>query len=289
MSASPELYTTLADFVMTKKFLTDTRGQTWVTPVMKSTANMNLGADQQQPKYRALKQFIDANEPLTATPNPQLRSEPESIDLPHYSLQLAKAAEFLYHEVDDATVISCLPRTSKGIDNVDFQTAMKGHHTMIRYFKSMITADMSYFVLSEQWKAIDFQFVHHEGIRASAEEEAIRQDMRRITTYGIAILMADLYRYTIQQKASNVSPTPDPTQDGGPQEASVVPDDSVPDDSAGIAAVRENYKCFTCWGPTAKVIRTFGILPAAAGFERRRNAKKPKIKSFNGGSWTESD
>ncbi|KFZ23338.1 hypothetical protein V502_02179 [Pseudogymnoascus sp. VKM F-4520 (FW-2644)] len=251
--------------VMTKKVLADTHGQTWVTPVMKSTANMNLGAGQQQPEYRALKQFIDANEPLTATPKPQLRSEPESIDLPHYSLQLAKAAEFLYHEVDDATVISCLPRTSKGyigrshekiayinaieshvkkmssnvikrcqdltkmvvltrIDNVDFQTAMKGHHSIIRYFKSMITADMSYFVLSEQWKAIDFQFVHHEGIRASAEEEAIRQDMRRITTYGIAILMEDLYRYTIQQKASNVSPTPDPTQDGGLQEASVVPE-----------------------------------------------------------------
>ncbi|OBT70327.1 hypothetical protein VE03_00194 [Pseudogymnoascus sp. 23342-1-I1] len=67
---------------------------------------MNLGAHQQQPPYRAMKTFIDANESLTTTQKPQLRSEPESIDLPHYLLQVAKAAEFLYHKVNDATVIS---------------------------------------------------------------------------------------------------------------------------------------------------------------------------------------
>ena len=48
---------------------------------------------------------------------------------------------------------------------------------MIRYFKSTLTPDMTYCIPPEQWKAVDFRFICHEGIRASAEEDAVRRTL----------------------------------------------------------------------------------------------------------------
>lgn len=61
-----------------------------------------------------MKVHIDNNEALAIIQNPPTRTEPsDSIDIPLYSLQLAKACEFLYHEADSATVTICMPKFSK--------------------------------------------------------------------------------------------------------------------------------------------------------------------------------
>lgn len=62
----------------------------------------------------------------------------------------------------------------ENIDNKDFQIAMgQGMKKATRHFKSLVTPDISGYVLSDQWKAIDFKFVHHEGRRINATEEQI--------------------------------------------------------------------------------------------------------------------
>ncbi|KFY58306.1 hypothetical protein V496_06213 [Pseudogymnoascus sp. VKM F-4515 (FW-2607)] len=262
---------------------------------------MDLGAQQDQPVYRAMKTFIDANEPTTTIQNPQLRLDLQHLDLPHYSLQLAKAAEFLYHNVDGAAVISCLPKILKSylgrsnekivynsairahtkkmsanvikrchdvtkivvlatIDDAGFRAAIaKGHHSAVRFFKTLVTPDISYHVLSEQWKAVDFRFVHHEGVRASAEEETIRQDLRRI------------YHPATRRPSNPETSTGKRSKNEAAGRAN-----QTQDKAAGMTIIKENYKRYTSWGPTAKVARVFGKLPATPDFESRNNIVKPK-------------
>jgi hypothetical protein len=84
----------------------------------------------------------------------------------------------------------------------------------IRYFKTLVTNDISYYVFSDQWKAVSFDFIHHEGIRADAFEENIRQDMREIVFFGLAIMFYDFYRHCIQLEAGYGKPNY-PNEHGG--------------------------------------------------------------------------
>ncbi|KAL5350015.1 hypothetical protein ACLOAV_005051 [Pseudogymnoascus australis] len=261
---------------------------------------MNLEAQQDQPVYRVMKTFIDANEPTTTIQNPQLRLNLQHLDLQHYSLQLAKAAEFLYHNVDGAAVISCLPKILKSylgrsiekivynnairahtkrmsanvitrchdvtkivvlatIDDAGFRAAIaKSHHSAVRFFKTLVTPDISYHILSEQWKAVDFRFVHHDWVRASAEEETIRQDLRKN------------YHQRDDRAILNLA------QEKGAQDEAAGRANQTQDEAAGMTIIKENYKRYTSWGPTAKVARMFGKLPATPDFESRKNIVKPK-------------
>ncbi|KFZ17438.1 hypothetical protein V501_01712 [Pseudogymnoascus sp. VKM F-4519 (FW-2642)] len=288
-------------------------GKTWHFPIIKPT-DLRTGAE---PHYQPMSLYIEANDTPTIVQNPSMRVEPsESLEVPNHCFQLAKAAEFLYHEVDPATIMTCIPKCAKRyvgrshekmayvnvieahvkrmstnvikrginiarmlvfhhVETYNFRSMMgQGGHAGIRYFKALITPDIALYVLAEQFKVVDPAFVFNEGKRANALEEKVRSDCRKIVFYGIALLLFDSYRYLIQKEAGD-----------GNGAAKVF------NEAAGIEYVRENYKQYTCWGPTKKVSREFGALPASPKFVIRKNIRKPKVSRTlgNGNTWTDSD
>lgn len=88
--------------------------------------------------------------------------------------------------------------------------------------------------------------------------------------------MYDLYRHTIQKKAAS----------GDRDET-----ETAMDESAGIEIVRQNYKQYTSWGPTEKIVRSFESLPSSPRFGDRKNTRKPKalgsLKAAE--AWTDSE
>lgn len=92
--------------------------------------------------------------------------------------------------------------------------------------------------------------------------------------YGSALLMAYLYRFTIQQRDDRA--ILNLAQEKGAQDEAAGRANQTQDEAAGMTIIKENYKRYTSWGPTAKVARMFGKLPATPDFESRKNIVKPK-------------
>lgn len=151
------------------------------------------------------------------------------------------------------------------ITTPEFAKAMRGDFkAAIRYFKTLVTNDISYHVFSDQWKAVSFDFIHHEGIRADGLEENIRQDMRKIVFYCLAIMFYGFYRHCIQLEAGYGKP-------------------NYPNEHGGFESVKVNYRCYTSWGRTKTITRSRFSLPAAPNFTKRKQVRQAKAANTRPG------
>ncbi|KFX95504.1 hypothetical protein V490_03818 [Pseudogymnoascus sp. VKM F-3557] len=101
-----------------------------------------------------------------------------------------------------------------------------------------------FYLYSSQFDAVCFHFIFHEGVRQIAEEEVLRNDLRKLLTYYTAQIVYDYLRYCIKAEEGKEK---NPIEKGG----------------AGRAAVRANYLRTPYHGPAKNVFKSLRSLPAS--------------------------
>lgn len=301
------------DFKKTKAYLKSTlEANEWNYPNLRSTANRQLvsltivknsgafsdishqGANNPLPAFIPMSTYIANNSTAPVTGQAARQTEETNgplFQLPIISLQLAKAAEFFFHNEDcDAKHIqACIPKdinkfegygydtkyfenaisvhfrklssdivakalplakmiVLEGIDTPEFQAAMRGSEKdHLHWFRDQVTNDHVYEIWSAQWKAVSFDFVHHEAIRPIKAEETLRKDLRKLTKYSAACLLFLWYQHGI--KLCNSMNAPD-----------------VPDQKAARDTVLARYKIMSGWSRFEGIVFSLERLPAAPNF-----------------------
>jgi hypothetical protein len=145
----------------------------------------------------------------------------------------------------------------ENINTEEFQAAMRdaNEKTRVYYFRDLVTNDYVYYLYSDQWKAISFDFVHHEGVQPIPVEERLRDDPQGFTKLATGIMLYDFYRYYIQVEAGRLT---------------------EPDVEAGWDYVVVNYRAMPGWGPLGRIIKTLDCLPATPNFTKKKQDHKAR-------------
>lgn len=154
------------------------------------------------------------------------------------------------------TVFKALPFAKmlvlEKINDTDFQAAMRGtDQEALYWFRNQIINDHTYYLFSKQWKAISYDFIHHEGVRHDAAEEVLRRKLNRFTKLCAAQLLHNWYRFGIQLSASP----------GKPDE---------PNEAGARAYVFANYIAVVGLSAFSNMIFRLGGLPAARKFTTKK-------------------
>lgn len=130
-----------------------------------------------------------------------------------------------------------------------FKAAMRAQHEddRILFWGRLITPAMHYFLHKEQFKAISFDYIFHDGTRPDPAEERLRQNLRLHTRFVSATLLYSTYVHRIQM--SSVTPN--------------VNRDEVPGSNDAVVV---NYKASVGRGPLTLIPKRLGNLPAAREF-----------------------
>ncbi|RFU31081.1 hypothetical protein B7463_g5251, partial [Scytalidium lignicola] len=139
------------------------------------------------------------------------------------------------------------------INTANFRNVMRdtNEKSRIYYLRDLLTNDHVYYLYSDQWESVSFDFVHHEGLRPIPSEESLRSDLRKFTKLSSAMMLYDIYRHTIQLKAGR----------GTANEPNV---------KAGWDFVVVNYKAMPGWGPLGRIVKTLDHLPASPNFTKKK-------------------
>ncbi|OBT88389.1 hypothetical protein VE02_02295 [Pseudogymnoascus sp. 03VT05] len=228
-------------------------------------------------------------------PKPQKNGLRASTDLPASCFKLAKATELIYHTMPDHEIRDCLPKHAKTsgylyrlfgkkicdhVSAVSRTTLDRGFQlacTIVaeamekeEFYELMNQSDEAqravvinglvkpmhvWYLFRDQFRAVSFPFIFHDGVRTDPVEESLRMDLRRLLRYTTAVMVYDYLRFCISAEEGKEN-TP------------------IPHIGAGKSIVRANYHDVPNHGYVRAIVRSLRRLPASPDFEdvRRRQS-----------------
>ncbi|OBT97749.1 hypothetical protein VE01_04970 [Pseudogymnoascus verrucosus] len=105
-----------------------------------------------------------------------------------------------------------------------------------------------HFMFSDQFKAVSYNFVFHNAVRANLQEEELRIDLRKYLRFTTCHIIYDFLRFVISVKEGDDK-------------------DFIDKNGIGRMFVRNNYYIMPGGGPAGEVSKNLKRLPAADGFD----------------------
>jgi hypothetical protein len=221
-------------------------------------------------------------------PEPPKNGLHASTAVPALCLKLAKATEFFYHTMPDHEIRDCLPKHAKTwgylyryfakkirehVSAVTRATLDRGFQLACTIVAEAMQEDGFYelmnqsdevqravvinglveprhmwYLFRDQFRAISFPFIFHNGIRADPAEETLRMDLRRLLRYTTAVMIYDFLRFCISAEEGKE-------------------DTPISRVGAGKAIVRANYLDVPYHGLARAIAKSLRRLPASPDFE----------------------
>lgn len=231
--------------------------------------------------------FIEQNQ----RPRPVPEQPHQSLRAPFYSLQIAKAVEFIYNAMPESQLLYCVPgdivvnkkthsglvyqrqiraharMMTKGVMERPFdvacsviykvledatlknklQTALKGSpQVQMKFFCNMVEDAHYFYLYSESFKCVSFEFTTHARPRYDEAEERIRTNLSKIMRIKTGLLLFNWFRYVIQWASDRAS-----LQKHGAE--------------IGRKRARANLEAFFKWGPLINVPKDITTMATTVG------------------------
>ncbi|KFZ00574.1 hypothetical protein V500_01006 [Pseudogymnoascus sp. VKM F-4518 (FW-2643)] len=134
----------------------------------------------------------------------------------------------------------------------NLQAALKdeSEEVRLRYFCSLPDNRHYYYIFSDSFKSISFEFITHRRRRYSEAEEVIRINLQKMIRITTGLLVFNWYRFVLQSAPDRAA---------------------IQKNGAGRLRVKANLEMTFCWGPLSKIPKDICTLPAATGFGDQRS------------------